>query len=155
MNFREATVSDIAQMQVVRLAVKENVLSDPALVTDAHVEDYITSRGKGWVCEVEGTVVGFAIADLKDHSIWALFVDPAYEKKEIGRKLHDVMLDWYFKQTRETVWLGTSPTTRAEAFYRTAGWQEVGTHGKGEIRFEMAYEEWAQRKALNSAPSLS
>ena len=50
MMFREAFVSDIEQMQVVRNAVKENMLSDPALVPDKDVEEYITKRGKGWVC---------------------------------------------------------------------------------------------------------
>ncbi|GGK56419.1 GNAT family N-acetyltransferase [Rufibacter glacialis] len=146
MIFREATVSDIPQMQVVRHAVKENVLSNPALVTDAKVEEYITRRGKGWVCEVDGTVVAFAIADLEDHSIWALFVDPAFEKKGIGRTLHTLMLDWYFKQTQQNVWLSTSPGTRAETFYQTAGWDNVGTQGKGEIRLEMSFERWVQRK---------
>ncbi|WP_245652212.1 GNAT family N-acetyltransferase [Rufibacter tibetensis] len=123
------------------------MLSNPALVTDADVEEYITNRGKGWVCEAEGKVVGFAIADLQDHNIWALFVDPEYEKKGIGRHLHDLMLEWYFSQTTETVWLGTGPGTRAETFYRTAGWQEVGTHGNDEIKFEMSSADWVKQKA--------
>ena len=54
MNFREATVTDIPQIQRVRNAVKENVLSDPALVSDTDCIDYITRRGKGWVCEADG-----------------------------------------------------------------------------------------------------
>ena len=37
MIFREAVVSDIEQMQIVRNAVKENVLSNPALVSDAEI----------------------------------------------------------------------------------------------------------------------
>ena len=52
------------------------------------------------------------------------------------------MLDWYFDQTKENVWLGTAPDTRAAAFYRMLGWKEVGTHGKGEIKFEMTYNYW-------------
>ena len=52
------------------------------------------------------------------------------------------MLDWYFTQTRETVWLGTAPGTRAETFYRRTGWREVGQHGKGEVKFEMGAGEW-------------
>ena len=52
------------------------------------------------------------------------------------------MLDWYFNQNKETVWLGTSPGTRAEAFYRKAGWKETGTYGKGETKFEMTVGEW-------------
>jgi hypothetical protein len=52
------------------------------------------------------------------------------------------MLNWYFSQTDKTVWLGTAPKTRAELFYRKAGWREAGTHGKGEIKFEMTKNEW-------------
>jgi GNAT superfamily N-acetyltransferase len=91
-------------------------------------------------------VVGFAIADLKDHNIWALFVHPEFDKQGIGRQLHDTMLDWYFSQTTENVWLGTSPATRAEAFYRKAGWKEIGTHGDGEIKFEMTYVDWSKAR---------
>jgi GNAT superfamily N-acetyltransferase len=145
MIIREAEIKDIPQIQIVRNSVTENTLSDPALVPDKDVEDYIARRGKGWVCEVEGIVTGFAIIDLVDHNVWALFIRPGYDKKGIGRKLHDEMINWYFCQTKEPVWLGTSPCTRAEAFYRKAGWKEVGTHGKGEIKFEMTKEEWANR----------
>lgn len=142
MNLREAKVSDISQIQIVRNSVKENPLSDPNLVTDHDCEDFLTKRGKGWVYEVEGSIVGFSIVDLVDHNIWALFVHPDHDKKGIGKQLHDIMIDWYFKQTEKTVWLGTAPGTRAEAFYRKAGWAEVGTHGKGEVKFEMTFEKW-------------
>jgi len=142
MIFREATTTDIPQIQLVRNSVKENVLSDPALVTDKDCEDYLLGRGKGWVCEIEGEVVGFAIADLIDHNVWALFVKPGFDKKGIGKKLHDDMLDWYFAQTDLTIWLCTAPGTRAEGFYRKAGWSEVGIHGKGEIKFEMTASHW-------------
>ena len=138
MIFREALINDIPQIQVVRNAVKENVLSNPALVTDAEVEDYISRRGKGWVCVIDNKVIGFSIADLVDHNIWALFVDPDHEAKGIGKQLHDLMMHWYFKQTDETVWLSTTPGTRAETFYRKQGWDEVGVYGKGEIKFEMS-----------------
>jgi GNAT superfamily N-acetyltransferase len=140
--YREATVNDIPQIQVVRNAVKENTLSDPALVTDQDCEEFMTQRGKGWVCEVDGNIVGFAIADLKEHNIWALFIHPDYEKKGIGSKLHEMMLHWYFSQTRETVWLGTAPGTRAESFYTKAGWTPAGMHGSKEVKFEMTYDSW-------------
>jgi hypothetical protein len=53
-----------------------------------------------------------------------------------------MMLEWYFSNTKEKVWLGTAPHTRAEIFYRNAGWKENGLHGKGEIKFEMEYATW-------------
>lgn len=145
MTFREATIQDITQIQRVRNAVKENILSDPGLVTDADCADYITRRGKGWICEENGRIVGFSIADLLGNNIWALFVDPDYEGKGIGKKLHQLMMDWYFSQTDKTVWLSTAPASRAEGFYRKEGWTETGTYGKGEIKFEMSAEQWRNR----------
>ncbi|RYF25559.1 MAG: N-acetyltransferase [Flavobacteriales bacterium] len=139
---REAKIEDIMQIQIIRNAVTENTLSDPNLVTDNDCEEFLFERGKGWVCEIDNELAGFSIVDLKDKNIWALFIHPKFEKQGIGRALHDVMLNWYFNQTQANVWLGTSPKTRAEKFYRKAGWKEIGTHGKGEIKFEMSYADW-------------
>lgn len=146
MIIREATTEDIPQIQIVRNSVKENMLSDPNLVTDADCMDFITTRGKGWVCEIDKQIVGFAIADLKENNIWALFLDPKFEGIGIGQLLHHTMLDWYFTQTKNTVWLGTAFDTRAEKFYRKAGWVEVGMHGSKEIKFEMSYLNWMTKQ---------
>ncbi len=143
--FRTAETADIPAIQVVRHAVKENVLSNPALVTDADCYEYINHRGRGWVCIIDGRLVGFAIADLVDHNIWALFVDPAHEAKGIGKQLHQLMLDWYFTQTTEMVWLGTAPNTRAEQFYTRQGWINRGLKSNGEVRFEMQYTDWVKQ----------
>ena len=148
MIIREAKVEDIAQIQIVRHSVKENILSNPDLVTDEDCVNYITNRGKGWVCEINKEIIGFAIVDLIDHNIWALFLNPNFEKQGIGKKLHDIMLDWYFSQTKIKVWLGTDFNTRAEKFYRCAGWQAVGENGKNEIKFEMTYETWLSNITL-------
>lgn len=145
MLIREALLSDIEQIQFVRNAVKENRLSNPALVPDSDVADYIQNRGKGWVCVEDEKVVGFAIADLKDHNIWALFLLPEYERRGIGRALHDTMMNWYFEQTDHPVWLSTAPGTRAEQFYRKSGWKDSGTYGKGEVLFKLTKEEWTSR----------
>lgn len=142
MTFREAEISDIGQIQLVRHSVKENVLSNPALVTNEDCEEFLTLRGKGWVCEIENRIVGFAIADLKENNIWALFIHPGFEGKGIGSKLHDMMLEWYFCHSKKDVWLGTSPGTKAERFYRKHGWRKTGRHGKNEIKFEMTFIEY-------------
>jgi len=139
---REATIADIPQLQIIRNSVKENTLLNPALVTNEAVADYLTRRGKGWVYEDNGKIAGFAIADLQDHNIWALFLHPDFEGKGIGQLLHHTMLNWYFQQTQNTVWLGTSPNTRAEKFYRRAGWQHTGMHGSNELKFEMTFDKW-------------
>lgn len=142
MHLRPAILSDIPQIQIVRHLVRENVLSDPALVTDADVAHFITERGKGWVVEEESEIGGFAIADLVNHNIWALFLRPEWEGRGCGQLLMAEMLAWYFSQTQETVWLGTEPGTRAERFYLRNGWRVIGTHGKGETKFELTYADW-------------
>jgi GNAT superfamily N-acetyltransferase len=146
MMIREATVADIKPIQVVRNSVKENTLSNPDLVTDEDCSEFLFVRGKGWVYEIDNEIIGFAIVDLQDHNIWALFLNPEFEKQGIGKQLHDTMVDWYFDQTKETVWLGTAPRTRAEAFYKKAGWTVIGTHGNGEVKFEMTYTKWMEKR---------
>jgi GNAT superfamily N-acetyltransferase len=136
MIFREGQPGDISQIMVVRFAVKENTL----LVTAADCEEYLFHRGKGWVCLENKSVVGFSIVDLKEKNVWALFVHPDFAERGIGKKLHGMMLEWYFDQSNENIWLGTSPNTRAENFYRMQGWKATGVHGKGEIKFEMSYD---------------
>ncbi|MBN8860197.1 MAG: GNAT family N-acetyltransferase [Sphingobacteriales bacterium] len=144
---REAGMADIRPIQIIRNAVEENRLSNPSLVTDEDCRHYLTERGKGWVCTINNRVVGFAIADIINHSIWALFVHPEFARQGIGRRLHDSMLNWYFNETKETVWLSTAPGTRAADFYKKAGWEETGTHGKGELKFEMTYSGWVRRQS--------
>lgn len=144
MIYREATVADIEPLHVVRMAVKENALSRPDLITVQDYTDYLTTHGKGWLCEVDGQIAGFAIADIKDDNIWALFVHPDFEGRGIARQLHKLMLDWYFGTGKTHVWLGTAPGTRAEQFYHQAGWTATGMHGK-ETKFEMTRDEWASR----------
>jgi len=144
--FREAGTEDIKAIQAVRNAVKENTLSNPGLVTDKDCEEYLTARGKGWVCERGSKIVGVAIADLKGNNIWALFIHPDFEKQGIGKQLHKLMLDWYFTRTKDPLWLSTAFHTRAERFYRKAGWKEIGTHGDKEIKFEMTFDDWSKTR---------
>jgi GNAT superfamily N-acetyltransferase len=144
-NFREAIVKDIPALHTLRMSVKENVLNNPLLVTEIDYVNFLTKSGKGWLCEVNNQVVGFAIIDTDQNNIWALFILPEFEGKGIGKRLHDMMLDWHFNQNQHKLWLGTAPNTRAEQFYTAAGWKAVGRRENGEIRFEMRYEVWKDR----------
>ena len=146
MIFRQAQIEDIKQIQIVRNSVKENTLSNPLLVTEKDYQEFLTERGKGWVCEIENQIIGFAIVDLRDNNIWALFLKPDYEGKGIGTKLQNLMLNWYFENGKENVWLGTSPNTRAEKFYTESGWVKNGMHGSKEIKFEMTKSQWENNK---------
>ncbi|MFZ9388444.1 MAG: GNAT family N-acetyltransferase [Chitinophagaceae bacterium] len=149
MEFRIATSADIPQIQRVRHSVKENTLSDPSLVPDRDVEDYITRRGRGWVAEENGCIYGFAIVSVLDRNVWALFILPEAEKKGIGRKLHNMMMNWYFSQTEQEIWLSTAPGTRAEGFYLSAGWTPAGNYGKGERKFIMTRNDWERGRTVS------
>lgn len=142
MQFKEATLAHIPQLHRVRIAVQQNVLSNPDRITPKEYAIYLTEKGKGWVCEVDDTVVGFSIVSVTDNNIWALFVLPQYEGKGIGKQLQHLMLQWYFTQTRETVWLSTEANTKAAEFYRNSGWKEMGWYNEQELKFEMRFEDW-------------
>ena len=146
MIFRTAEVSDVEQIQVVRHLVKENRLSNPELVPDQDVILYISEKGKGWVCEIAGQVVGFSIIDLTGKSVWALFVDPNFAEKGIGKHLHKLMIDWYFEKTQADVELGTAPNTRAEQFYQLQGWTRAGSYLNGEVKFKLTYNDWLSQR---------
>ena len=141
MNFRQAIPEDIPQIQIVRNSVKENQLSNPNLIPDDLVEEFITKRGKGFVCEIDKKIVGFSIVDFVENNVWALFLLPEFEGKGIGKKLHQLMLDEYFSKTKETIWLSTEANSRAEIFYKKQGWKNAGFHGN-EVKFEMSFEDW-------------
>ncbi|SDM31809.1 Acetyltransferase (GNAT) family protein [Catalinimonas alkaloidigena] len=153
--FREAHRADLPQLHEVRCSVNENVLSNPARITDQDYEAYLWMRGRGWVCEADGRIVGFAVVDLQAHNVWALFVRPAYAGQGIGKHLHHQMLDWYFRHTTVPLWLSTAPGTRAEAFYRRQGWHDVGRHGAHELKFEMTFEAWQTHRRSPGKPILS
>jgi GNAT superfamily N-acetyltransferase len=136
MTIRLADEHDIQQMQRIRLSVLENRLSDPSRVQTHHYRAMLQS-GRGWVCEVDGCITGFAVVDLEAASLWALFVDPAYERRGIGRQLHDAAVEWLFAAGVARITLTTEPGTRAEHFYQSAGWECMAPAEKGEMRYDL------------------
>ena len=148
MTLREASPHDVEQIMNVRLAVRENKLSEGSSIDEAVCVEYLTNRGKGWVTELDNEIVGFSIVDLVESNVWALFVLPNFEGKGIGVQLQNAMLDWYFTQSSSPLWLTTSKGTRAEGFYRKTGWQDVGILDADEIKFEMSHEDWKKRRSV-------
>jgi GNAT superfamily N-acetyltransferase len=135
--FREARLADIPALREIRAAVTENILSDPERISAKMIEDYLTILGKGWVCELDGRVVGFSFAASKSRSIWALFVQPGYEGRGIGKKLLALASDWLFVNGAMQVVLGTAPDTRADRFYQAQGWSRGRLLENGEIFYSL------------------
>lgn len=123
-------------MHRVRMSVQENRLVSMQL-TEADYVDAIESRGRGWVIEVDGVIVAFAIGDTRNASIWALFVDPDFAGRGFGRQLHDETVSWLWQRGHERLWLTTEPETRAQRFYEAAGWRPAGMAAHGEVRLEL------------------
>jgi GNAT superfamily N-acetyltransferase len=77
----------------------------------------------------EGGVRGFTAADTRNGWIWALFVDPMFEHRGIGRAL----LPYACRALKDTGYaratLSTQRDTRAEGFYIKAGWTSAHADG--------------------------
>ncbi len=137
MIYREANVEDSAALSEVRLSVKENTLSNPQRITFEMYQTFLSEIGKGWLCEVNGSVVGFSVASLKDASIWALFVKPEYEGKGIGTKLLKLATQWLFEAGIPTISLSTDVNTRADNFYERLGWKRGEIRSDGEVCYTL------------------
>ena len=141
---RQAVRADVPAIQRVRHAVHENRLTS-GVISDDEVVEAIERTGRGWVVEVDGEVVGFAVGNAQTGNIWALFVDPVHEACGHGRRLHDAMLAWLWSLGLRRLWLSTEPGTRAQRFYERAGWCNCGRLPSGELRFEIDAPPFAGR----------
>jgi GNAT superfamily N-acetyltransferase len=121
--FRRAVSADIPAMSKIRLAVTENILSDPTRITVEMYEDYLEKSGRGWVAESADEIVAFCYADKINASIWALFVRPGHEGRGLGKALLLQAVDWLFEAGHERVHLTTGADTRADRFYAAQGWE--------------------------------
>ncbi len=123
-------------MQRVRLAVRENALSDPSRVTESDYLAALEELGRTWVVEIDGEIVAFATG-YNIGSIWALFVHPDHEGCGYGKALHSTVVAWLWSLGLKRIWLATGPGTRAERFYISQGWRPCGTVPGGDIRLEL------------------
>lgn len=132
---RQAVRSDVHDIMRVRHSVQENRLTS-RVIPDEEVVEAIEVSGRGWVVEVDGRIVAFAIGNAQTGNIWALFVEPEHAGQGHGKRLQTEMLDWLWSQGLKRLWLSTSPGTRAERFYESTGWQRQGLTSDGEVLFE-------------------
>ena len=74
MIFREMEPRDIRRCLEVRTSVRENRYSLEALeqegITEAFVAEMLAATHKGWVCEMDGNIIGFSIWGDYDFSKW-------------------------------------------------------------------------------------
>jgi GNAT superfamily N-acetyltransferase len=81
-------------------------------------------------------IKGLSAGDPRDGSIWALFIDPAFEGQGIGQALIAAACKSVTAAGHCVAKLSTEPGTRAERFYLRNGWRANGYTDRGELVFK-------------------
>jgi len=127
---RPGQVADLPAIMRIRTAVSENHLSVEQMaeigITENSIATEMTEGDLGcWVAIDGGEIAGFSMADRRDGSIFALFMDAAHEGKGHGSALLAACETWLREQGHAKARLTTGRDTKAFAFYRRRGWQET------------------------------
>lgn len=127
------TVADIPEVFVIRVSTSENSvtmeeLEDEYELTPDTLAAAMQASAKGWICEVDGRIVGFAMGDSASGEMTVIAVLPKFERRGIGRKLLGKVRDWLFDSGHREIWLLTTPdpSFRAYGFYLSQGWIATG-----------------------------
>ena len=130
MTFREIQPDDMQAIFNVRVATWHNDRGLEELtklgITHESVRQMMKDSHRGWLCEVEGRVVGFAMGNKKTGEMWVIAVLQEYEGKGIGKQLLSSVEDWLGSEGWKELWLTTDPdeSVRAVGFYRHQGWKD-------------------------------
>lgn len=135
MNFREITKDDIQSIFAVRVATHENRLTVEELaslgITEETVKEKLAGTYKGWLCEVENLVAGFAMGDRATGELWVIAVLPEYIGKGIGSALLRRVEEWLKEKGCHRLWLTTDidRNLKAYSFYLDHGWKDDRIEG--------------------------
>lgn len=128
---RAGVVADLPEITRIRTAVTENHLSVEqmaglGITHDTIGADMRTGDLGCWVALEGGAIAGFAMADRRDASIFALFMDAAHEGKGHGTTLLATCEAWLRQQGHAEARLTTERDSRAFRFYLRRGWRDTG-----------------------------
>lgn len=132
MRLRPATRADLPRIHEVRHGTAENRLRHPERVTDAEVLWYL-EQAVFLVSEDEMHLQGFTCANHQTGYVWALFVIDEAQGRGHGTALLDAATSRLRAAGHKQAILSTGAGTRAEAFYRSRGWQPTGVNMQGEV----------------------
>lgn len=133
---RPATLADLPRIHQVRHGTTENQLTNPALVSDAEVAWYL-DHAIFLVSEDTAGVQGFVCANHQTGYVWALFVIDGAQGRGHGTALLDAAVARLKQAGHRQAFLSTGRGTKAEAFYRSKGWQPTGVNMNGEMVFRL------------------
>jgi ribosomal protein S18 acetylase RimI-like enzyme len=130
LKFREITAADVPALFEVRPRTRENALTLEELqrlgITPQSVTASLGRSTRGWLCEDDGRVVAFSMADCATGEFLVIAVLPEVEGRGIGGRLMAQAEEWLAASGCRRAWLSTDPDTslRAYGFYRKRGWTD-------------------------------
>ncbi len=130
MNIREMEVNDLPEIFELRIATWHNSNGREELnqmgITIESVSEMMMNCHKGWLCEADSRITGFAMGDSDNGEMWVIAVLKEYEDQGIGRRLLEKVEDWLFSKGWKEIWLTTDAdeSVRAVEFYRHLGWKD-------------------------------
>jgi GNAT superfamily N-acetyltransferase len=153
MRLRPATAGDVPAMHRIRKSVTENALSEGANFGEDDYVPFLGTQGESWIGEYGGQMAGFGSLDRTNASIWALFTDPNFEGRGVGKAILNHMILQARSLGTDTLQLTTTHGTRAEQFYRRQGWVQTGTAPNGEVVLTFRLHTDAPDTMDNSPPT--
>jgi GNAT superfamily N-acetyltransferase len=132
LNFREIKKADLSSIFMVRVSTRENAYTMKELedlgITEESVSVMLGNTHRGWLCEADDQIIGFAIGNRKNGEMWVIAIIPEYEKNGIGAKLLNRVEGWLWDEGWDEIWLTTdmNPLLRAYGFYKKKGWMDKG-----------------------------
>lgn len=133
--FREIQSTDMDAIFAVRVATWHNPNGQEELtamgITHESVRNVLNDSHRGWLCEINSQVVGFAMGDRSNGEMWVIAVLSEFEGLGIGKQLLKLVEDWLFQEGWKEIWLTTDPdeSIRAVGFYRHLGWRDWKLEG--------------------------
>lgn len=131
MNIRNLEVEDLSIIFEVRIATWHNPHGAEELTKFGITIESVTrmlkdGSHKGWLCEIDGKIVGFTMGDRTSGELWVIAVLKEFEGKGIGRALMEEVEAWLESCGWQEIWLTTDvdETLRAVGFYRHLGWND-------------------------------
>ena len=137
-SYREITDDDMDAIFAVRVATWDNDHGWEEMaqlgITPESVRGMIATTHRGWLCEVDGKAVGFAMGNQATGEMWVIAVLKEFEGNGIGKHLLGLVEDWLFSHEWNEIWLTTDrdETIRAIGFYRHLGWEDWKMEPEGD-----------------------
>jgi len=128
LTFREIILADVPSLFVVRVATRQNAYTMEELarlgITGEFVSIMIDTTHRGWLCEEDGRVIGFAMGNRESGEMWVVAVLPECEGRGVGAELLTRVENWLWSEGWDEIWLTTDmdSSLRAYGFYRKLDW---------------------------------